>query len=172
MKYKKIIIAVYLAVIWISSSAEIESSAYINIIVGYGFVSNGTNTSPTNNTSIAGSVFSGYAFNQYFALDGGITVMPNTYQNQNSMYLIPDIAARGSIPLSNFVSAYIHVGPAMLFNLQNETNNDQLGVFVGLGALFQLSYHFGINIEDYGVYIPGNTNSNINVIGLGMMYAF
>ncbi len=152
--------------------AEIENNIYLNALIGYGFVSNATDNSPTNNTSISFDIAVGYKLNQYFALDSSVTFMPNTYQKQTSEYFLTDIALRASIPFSNFASPYIHLGPGLLFNTEIVENNKQWGIFVGLGALFKVSSHLGINIEDYGIYIPGNTNSNINIIAIGAMYDF
>lgn len=167
---RRILATVFLTVISLSAFAEIESGAYIIGSIGYGYVSNGTGYNVTNNTSYTLGVEGGYAFNKYLAVDGSITFMPNTYQNISSNYYLTDVAVRGSVPLGTFASGYIHVGPGVLTNSSVGTNS--FGAFLGLGALFQLSHHWGINIEDYGILIPGNTNSDINVIALGAAYAF
>lgn len=169
---KKILLAVILTFTYLFSYAEIESGAYLTGFVGYGYVSNGTGYLQTNNVSYSLGLSGGYAFNKYFGLDGGVTFMPNTYQNQSSDYFLTDVAIRASVPLGSFASAYLHVGPGLLFNNQIPANNNQLGVFLGLGALFQVSHHIGINVEDYGIYIPGNKNSDINILALGLTYAF
>ena len=169
---KKLLLAAFMAAFTLSAYSDIESGAYIIASVGYGYVSNGTGYNVTNNTSYTLGINSGYAFNKYLAVDGSVTFMPNSYQNKTSDYFLTDVAVRGSVPLGSFVSAYVHLGPGMLFNTNIPANNNQLGLFVGLGGLFQISHHFGINIEDYGIYIPGNTNSDVNVLALGAAYAF
>lgn len=168
---KRLIITICLIAIHLSAFAEIESGAYIIGSLGYGYVSNGTGYNVTNNTSYSLGLSSGYAFNKYFALDGGLTFMPNSYHNQTTNYYLTDIAVRGSVPLSSFFSGYIHLGPGLLLS-DSSSNNAQVGFFAGLGGLFQVSQHIGINIEDYGIFIPGNTNSNINILAVGFAYEF
>jgi hypothetical protein len=150
--------------------AYIESGAYLNPSIGYGYVSNNTWYNPTDNTSISLGLMGGYAFNKYFAVDGGATFMPNTYKNQTTNYYLTDVAIRGSVPFSNFASAYVHVGFGALFNSSGAPN--QYGLFTGLGAIFNVSKHISISIEDYGIYIPSNTRYDINILALGLAYGF
>jgi len=150
--------------------ADIESGFYLNPSVGYGYVSNNTWYNPTNNTSVSFGLMGGYAFNKYVAIDAGATFMPNTYQNQTTYYYLTDIAARGSVPLSNFVSAYIHFGLAAQFN--SIGNPNQYGFFTGLGGLFHITRHISISIEDYGIYIPSTTRFDINILAVGLTYGF
>ena len=150
--------------------AYIESGAYLNPSIGYGYVSNNTWYNPTNNTSISFGLMGGYAFNKYLAIDGGTTFMPNTYQNKSTNYYLTDVAVRGSVPFSNFVSAYIHLGFGAQFNSSGIPN--QYGFFTGLGALFNITKHVSISIEDYGIYIPSSTRYDINILALGLVYGF
>ena len=150
--------------------AKIESGIYLNPSIGYGYVSNGTRYNPTDNTSVSFGLMGGYAFNKYLAIDAGATFMPNIYQNKNTNYYITNIAARGSVPLSNFVSAYIHLGFAAQFNSSGIPN--QYGIFTGLGGLFNITKHISISIEDYGIFIPSSANYNINILAVGLVYGF
>jgi hypothetical protein len=164
------IIIIFLLTYCVEAIAEIESGAYINPIVGYGYVSNGTGYNTTNNTSLTLGIMSGYAFDKFFAIDGGITFIPNTYQNNLANYLLSDVSVRGSVPLSNFASAYIHLGAGFKSNFTNGKDPSQVGIFAGFGGLFNITRRVAITIEDYGIYIPGSTNNNINVLGLGISY--
>jgi len=170
MNQSKLLFILILILITTDVAATVESGAYINLNIGYGYVGNGSGTAPTNNVSYSLGFTGGYSFNQYLALDLGSTFMPNNYQSKTSDYFISETAVRGSVPIGNFASAYLRLGPGMLSDTTNGSN--YLGYLVGGGALFQISHHFAINIEDYGIYVPSSLNNNINIIALGLTYAF
>ena len=180
--YLKKYIRIILFIIFITPSfAETlnKTGSYLGTSLGYAYISNNTNRIATNNIAVALAVLTGYKFNQYFAADTGISLIPNEFYIQSnvehkqfSTNIITDVAARVSIPYSDFVFPYFHIGPSAVFGNKYLHAYDNLGVFVGLGAEFKLSQAWGVNVEDYGVLLPHAISYDINVIALGVTYAF
>jgi hypothetical protein len=149
----------------------IESGAYIIGSVGYGYVGNNTYQLPSNNHSYTLGLTAGYAFNRYVAIDGGATFMPNNNgYGVFSNYVLTSAAARVSLPIGDFFSAYLHAGPGALLNTTAGTA--QAGAFLGMGGIFKINGSLGINIEDYGIWLPSNVGNDINIFAVGLVYAF
>ncbi len=148
-----------------------DSGAYINANIGYGYKSNATGYDITNNNSYTLGIDSGYAFNNYFALDSNVSVMPNNSQSSFNNYILTAIDARGAVGFSEFFSPYIRLGVGALFNT-TIINNTLGGAFIGVGGVFKLNNSLGISVDNYGIFVPSNLSSNVNIFALGMTYGF
>lgn len=168
--YKKIIFIISLLITSSYSFADIESGTYVIGNVGYGFVSNNTVSHYTNNNSYALGVNFGYAFNKYLAIDAQTTFMPNSSYGVVSNYFLSSAALKAGVPIGDFFSAYIHIGPGLLTDSSSGSN--QFGLFTGLGGIFKLNQSWGINVEDYGIFLPDNNANNINIFAVGAVYGF
>ncbi|RTK99259.1 MAG: hypothetical protein EKK57_10045 [Proteobacteria bacterium] len=149
----------------------LESGAYVTGLVGYGYVGNNSYQKPTNNNSYSIGATTGYSFNQYLALDGNVTFMPNNNgYSQFSNYFLSSVAGRFSVPFSDFFSGYLHVGPGLLTN--SSTGSNQFGAFLGLGGIFKINNQIGISVEDYGIWLPNDVANDINIFAVGVTYGF
>lgn len=166
---KKIFWSLFLLVTY--CLADIESGVYIAGNAGYGFISNNTISTPTNNNSYTLGIDAGYAFDRYFAIDAATTLMPNNNgYGSFSNLLLSDVAFRASLPLSSFFSAYLHVGGGLLTNTSQGVN--QFGLFTGLGGLFKINNELGLTAEDYGLFLSDNNADDINIFAIGVVYGF
>ena len=156
------------------------SGAYINLNSGIATMQNVSNSS----LALAGNA--GYNFNRGFALEGGMTYLPSQQGGQLATYSIYDIAARGTLPLSNVFSLYGRLGVATAYSswsgssctpviYQNTGSAWNYGGLAGVGASFALSRHFDLRVEDYA-YIPvngeGGNFGTANVITGGVQFNF
>ena len=158
---KKVLIAL-LSTLTLSALADANniyqpyngSGAYINANSGFATMQNVSNTSPDLSAN------AGYNFNRAFALEGGLTYLPSLQGGQLATYTIYDVAARGTIPLSNVFSLYGRLGLATAYSswsgsmctpaiYQNTGNAWNYGGLAGVGTSFALSKHFDLRLEDY-----------------------
>ena len=156
------------------------STAYINVNTGWASIHN----LPTG--SWAGAVNAGYNVNPYFALEGGYNVLASSQFGATATSNIFDIAAKGTLPLSDVFSLYGRAGigygidgwsgtatgaPSWL--CAGQYNANYATGLVGLGGSFALSKHFDLRIEDYAFIPFSNTmNGGINIVTFGTQYNF
>lgn len=146
---------------------------YFNIGTGYGYISTGSTFRPTNTWAIDYSINGGYDISKLLALEIGVNALPNIhiYNTVNNAYII-DASLRINIPISNFSKIFCEGG----FSQTTITNNNDFytnsGFFMALGIFFKINNKISIQIEDFGSYIPNNTNNNINSITLNIGYHF
>ena len=156
------------------------STAYINVNTGWASIHN----LPTG--SWAGSVNAGYNFNRGFALEGGYNVLASSQFGATATSNIFDVAAKGTLPLSDVFSLYGRAGigygvdgwsgtatgsPSWL--CAGQYNANYASALVGLGGSFTLSKHFDLRIEDYAFIPFSNTmNGGINIVTFGTQYNF
>lgn len=171
MLFKRVLVFALLVLKFSLCFATIESGTYVVLNAAYGFVSNGSMSSFSDNHSYAFGIDFGHAFNRYLSIDVQTTYMPNSspgtlYNN----YFLSSVAFKGGVPIGDFFTAFIHLGPALLTTTRGSEN--QFGIFTGLGGTFKLSDQWGINVENYGILIPTNTASDVNIFAVGVMYGF
>lgn len=146
---------------------------YLNLGIGYGYVSKGSNYNPTNTWATSYSINSGYDINRLVGIEIGFNALPNVYiyNTTNNIY-IADAVLRINIPINNFSKIFCEGG---FSQTQISNNNDfytNSGFFMALGIFFKINNKISIQIEDFGSYIPNNTNNNVNVISLNIGYHF
>jgi hypothetical protein len=126
------------------------------------------------------TVNSGYSFNQAFALEGGYSTMySQQYSDAKVSVNIFDIAAKGTVPLSEMFQFYGRYGLGIGVNgtsgngIANDTN--YYGAFLlGAGGKLKLNDKFSVTLEDTG-YIPliiVTINGFTNAITAGLQYNF
>lgn len=156
------------------------SSAYINLNTGWATMVN----LPT--ASWAGAVNAGYNFNRGFALEGGYNLLASSQFGATVTSNIFDVAAKGTLPLSDVFSLYGRAGVGLGFDGWSGTavgapnwlcagqyNHTYATALVGLGGSFVLSQHFDLRVEDYAFIPFGSTiNGGINIVTLGTQYNF
>lgn len=156
------------------------STAYININTGFATMQG----LPTG--SWTGNLNAGYNFNRAFALEGGYNLFANNQFGATTTTSIFDIAAKGTIPLSQVFNLYGRFGIGLGLNgwsgttdttncelCQSNNSTYMLGL-AGIGGSFTLDRHFDLRLEDT-MYVPfANTftGSTINAITLGIQYNF
>ena len=165
--------------------ANATSSAYLGANVGF------ANIQDWWSGSIALSVNGGYNFNNYFATEAGLTWInpinnslssptPSQYSSSQSF---ADIAAKGSVPLSDIFNLYIKAGLGLGYssasslssgyNWNGATATFNPGIYMALGGELNLGAGIHATFEDYGLYILSANNwGNINVFGVGLKYNF
>lgn len=158
----------------ISHSNEIKNqNFYLNVGIGYGYLSKGSNSNPTNTWATSYSINGGYEVSKLVSLEIGINALPNVYvyNTVNNVY-IADAVLRINIPISNFSQIFCEGG----FSQTKITNNSNFytssGFFMALGIFFKINNKISIQIEDFGSFIPNNTNNNVNAISLNIGYHF
>ena len=124
----------------------------------------------------------GYMFNKYFAVEGGFTYSPGyTYNygyasSYSSSYSMFDVAAKGTLPLSNVFDLYGKLGIG--FNNYSTWNgcngcsgpgyyNSNVGILYVVGGQFHLARNWSLHLEDYTV-----TGPNPNFLMFGAQYNF
>ncbi len=166
---------------------DVSSSAYINAAIGYANIENWWTA------SAALTIDSGYNFNKYFALEGGLTwVAPITSTTlQNTSYQqsqsFGDITVKRILPLSDIFNVYAKGGLGITYSassiaISNQTtsfnwncNNSGFGygLYMGLGGELLLGKDMAITFDDYGVMpFSGNNWGNINIFSVGAKYNF
>lgn len=156
------------------------STAYINLNTGFATMQ----ALPTGSWS--GNFNAGYNFNRAFALEGGYSLFANSQFGATTTTSILDIAAKGTIPLSEVFSLYGRLGLGWGINgwsgtvntincvlCQSTENNYMLGL-AGVGGSFALDKHFDLRLEDT-MYLPFAstfTGSTINAVTFGVQYNF
>lgn len=167
-----------------SVMADDYSGVYINLNAGAGDF-----TSSLPNWEAGGALNVGYNFNRYFALEvGDVILSGDQYPNTNTFTNVADIAAKGTLPLSNDFSIYGRLGLGIMTNswggtiyanqypncafCQNNSNNSLVGL-AGVGLAYSLSDSFELHVEDTFI-APTNTTftGNINTVMLGLQYNF
>ncbi len=166
-------------------AANADQGAYIGANIGY------TNIANWWTGAMALTLNGGYAFDKYFATEAGFTwIYPIAIQYPSNSGLsgsysagqsFLDVAAKGSIPLSDIFNLYAKLGlgagfaynSAYSYNGWNAPAGVSPGIYMAMGGEFKLSRHFDLTVEDYGL-IPfaGNNYGNINVLGAGVKYNF
>lgn len=136
---------------------------------------------------MTGNFNAGYNFNRAFALEGGYNIFTSSqYGSANTVTNIFDVAAKGTIPLSNLFSLYGRLGVGFGHDswsgnatsncgICSATNNNYALGLVGVGASFALNKDFDLRLENTG-YIPftnGSFNgSYMNAITGGVQFNF
>jgi opacity protein-like surface antigen len=174
-----------------SIAANADSGAYVNADVGF------ANIQYWWSAGTALTINAGYNFNPYFATEvGGTWITPITSQytplgGGNGTYTqsqsFGDIAAKGSLPLSDIFNAYAKIGVGLSYatssigmsngltsyDWNGSNSSTSLGLYMALGGELKLSQHWGLTIEDYGLIPFGAAGwGNINVFGVGGKYNF
>lgn len=168
---KKIIIQALIILFYISKALANESEPYyVTGLVEYGFIGNPGVTAPTSGSITYGfGINAGYEFNEYLAVDVGSNFIPS---NLGSL-MVNDVALRASLPFGNFASGFIHMGPGYIVNTNDANLENSLGIFMGIGALFDINTKLAISIEDQGIIPFENTNRyTVNMVTTGFVYGF
>lgn len=163
-----------------SSNTQHTANAYLNINTGVAKIYN----LPTG--SWAGSLNAGYNFNSSFALEGGYNILASSQYGATATSSIFDIAAKGTLPLSEVFSLYGRAGigygidgwsgtasgtPSWL--CAGQYNANYATALVGMGGSFALSKHFDLRIEDYAFIPFSNTmTGGMNIVTFGTQYNF
>lgn len=129
----------------------------------------------------------GYNFNRGFALEGGYSQLTSSQFGATQTNNIFDVAAKGTIHLSNIFALYGRLGTGINYMSWGGTATDAPGWFANQrssnnfmwlaagGASFTLSKHFDLRLEDT-LYIPmggGNsTAGTINAVTGGVQFNF
>ncbi|MBX9866660.1 MAG: porin family protein [Burkholderiales bacterium] len=164
----------------IDNSSSLDNPIYINLNTGVAKIYN----LPTG--SWAGSVNAGYNFNPYFALEGGYNILASSQYAATATSSIFDVAAKGTLPLSEVFSLYGRAGlgygidgwsgtasgtPSWL--CAGQYNANYATALVGVGGSFALSKHFDLRIEDYAFIPFSNTmTGGMNIVTFGTQYNF
>lgn len=164
----------------IANSSSLENPIYLNINTGVAKIYN----LPTG--SWAGSLNAGYNFNSSFALEGGYNILASSQYGATATSSIFDIAAKGTLPLSEVFSLYGRAGlgygidgwsgtasgtPSWL--CAGQYNANYATALVGVGGSFALSKHFDLRIEDYAFIPFSNTmTGGMNIVTFGTQYNF
>jgi hypothetical protein len=164
----------------INNSSSLDNPIYINLNTGVAKIYN----LPTG--SWAGSLNAGYNFNPYFALEGGYNILASSQYGATATSSIFDVAAKGTLPLSEVFSLYGRAGigygidgwsgtasgtPSWL--CAGQYNANYATALVGVGGSFALSKHFDLRIEDYAFIPFSNTmTGGINIVTFGTQYNF
>ena len=164
------------------ADADIQpyGGAYINLNSGFASFA----SLPVG--SWTGNINAGYNFNRGFALEGGYNLLAGQQFGVSTTTSIFDLAAKGTIPLSEVFNLYGRAGLGWGINgfsgtpnssgcaLCNSLNNGNfmLGL-AGIGASFTLDKHFDLRLEDTG-YIPltSSYTGMINAVTFGIQYNF
>lgn len=157
------------------------STAYINLNTGFATMQG----LPTG--SWTGNLNAGYNFNRAFALEGGYNVFANNQFGATTTTNIFDVAAKGTIPLSQAFNLYGRLGLGLGVNgwsgtantincelCQSNNNSNYMLGLAGIGGSFTLNSHFDLRLEDT-MYIPFAdtfTGSTINAVTFGVQYNF
>lgn len=160
--------------------AEDSSGAYVNLNTGFATMQSLPTGSWTGNVNV------GYNFNDSFALEGGYSLFANQQFGATTTTNIFDVAAKGTLPLSDIFSLYGRLGIGLGINgwsgqsgtgncalCQSNDNTYMLGL-AGIGGSFALDKNFDLRVEDT-LYVPfANTfvGSTINAITVGVQYNF
>ena len=136
----------------------------------------------------AATANAGYNFNPGFALEGGYALLQGSQFGSTVSNSIFDMAAKGTIHLSDIFSLYGRLGAGVDFVgwsgtanngtpswfCQNNTGTDWVWL-AGVGGSFRLSEHFDLHLEDT-LYIPqamtGLTVGQTNLTLFGGQYNF
>ena len=135
--------------------------------------------------SAAANINWGYNFNRGFALEAGWTTMPSKQWGHLDNYNIYDIAAKGTIPLSDVFDLYGRLGVAGAYSSWTGTCFDpkyyQQGSawgmvgLAGVGASFNLSPSYSLYLENNN-YIPVGKQSSAfgytSAVFFGFQYNF
>ena len=162
----KIKTTAFLLAITIINASYSSENFYLTGAFGYAYISSKNDYQRASDYAYTLNTNLGYNFNQYISLDLGETIIPSN--NSITNYFITDIGVKPSISLSNFTTAYIHLGPAYVIN----SSNNSIGLFTGIGTTFKVSKKISINIENYGVLFSGANLNVINNFTLGAIYDF
>lgn len=156
------------------------SGTYINLNTGVATMQGLPTGSWTGNLNV------GYNFNRAFALEGGYNLFANQQVGATTTTNIFDVAAKGTLPLSDVFSLYGRLGVGLGINGwsgQSSTSNCELCQsndstymlgLAGIGGSFALDKSFDIRVEDT-LYVPfANTfvGSTINAVTVGVQYNF
>lgn len=159
------------------------SGAYINLNTGIAKLYN----LPTGEWT--GNLNAGYNFNRAFALEGGYNLFAGSQFGASVATNIFDVAAKGTLPLSDIFSLYGRAGIGFGTNswsgtltnvssndciLCNNSLNSNYGLaLVGIGGSFTLSPHWDLRLEDTA-YIPWSNTATgtINALTFGTQYNF
>lgn len=163
-----------------ATSNDNASGTYINLNTGVATMQGLPTGSWTGNLNV------GYNFNRGFALEGGYNLFANQQMGATTTTNIFDVAAKGTLPLSDMFSLYGRLGLGLGLNgwsgnsstpncelCQSNDNTYMLGL-AGIGGSFALDKSFDIRIEDT-LYVPfANTfvGSTINAVTVGVQYNF
>jgi hypothetical protein len=164
-----------------SAAANQALPIYINLNTGIAKLYN----MPTGEWT--GNINAGYNFNPYFALEGGYNLFAGSEYGVTTTTNIFDVAAKGTLPLSDIFSLYGRAGVGFGMNgwsgtinyasnciLCNNSINSNYGLgLLGLGVSFSFSKYIDLRVEDTA-YIPfsNTTTGTINAVTGGVQYNF
>lgn len=157
------------------------STTYLNFNTGIGKMY----AMPTG--AWTGNINWGYNFNRGFALEGGYNVFAGSEYGATVMTNIIDIAAKGTIPLSNTFNLYGRAGIGIGNNSWSGTaidsanctlcqngNDGTYGVaLLSAGGSFTLTRHWDLRLEDT-LYFPWENTSTgtLMAVTFGAQYNF
>jgi LysM repeat protein len=166
MRIKKIVfslICLNIACAFADNAGVDSSGAYFDIGLGASNISNLPTGAATANMNW------GYNFNRGFALEAGWTAMPSSQWGMLDNYNVYDIAAKGTIPLSNVFDLYGRLGLGAAYSSWSGTCLDPMYStpgstwsmvgLVGVGVAFNLNQNFSLYLENNN-YIPTTSRSS------------
>jgi len=153
-----------------SASAAVMSLSnglYGEANVGYGNVT----TTANRNNGFAGSVMLGYKFNEYFAIDGGYTILPKGHVSTH----YPSLALKGIWPLGNGDwDFFAKGGVAAVRGQKNSTlaADTNAAFYYGAGFTYWFQQDFGLVIQGTGTMATTNNIPQTYTITTGLTYFF
>lgn len=166
MRIKKIVfslICLNIACAFADNAGVDSSGAYFDVGLGASNISNLPTGAATANMNW------GYNFNRGFALEAGWAAMPSSQWGMLDNYNVYDIAAKGTIPLSNVFDLYGRLGVGAAYSSWSGTCLDPLYStpgsawsmvgLVGVGVAFNLNQNFSLYLENNN-YIPTTSRSS------------
>lgn len=181
--YRKLLLAVICAGSFGTVIAEDNNSVYINLNSGIAKLYN----LPTGEWT--GNLNAGYKFNPYFALEGGYSIFAGSEFGVTTATNVLDVAAKGTLPLSEVFSLYGRAGLGYGMNSWSGTLNatgnnncilcdNSIGsnyglALVGIGGSFAITPHWDLRLEDTA-YIPfsNTTTGTLMAVTFGTQYNF
>lgn len=151
------------------------------------------------NGSMAFNANAGYQFNQYIALEGGVTGSSLNSNSNTSFggsapsgsYWAADVAAKGILPLAEAFALYGKAGisynwynvSSSFAGFSNDNSLSTAGLLLGIGAQFNLTKQWSLHLEDNYTVLFNSSNSsagsytntsysNPNVVMFGAQYNF
>lgn len=184
--FKRIITLIITTTPLAFASETDPKGGYIGANIGY------ANVNDWWSAGLALTIDGGYNFNEYMALDAGVTwINPIVSNARSGTYLqnqsFADIAAKVTLPLSNIFNVYAKGGLGVgyssssigmsqgltAYNWQGSSADFNYGLYMALGGELKLSRAWELTFDDYGIMpVIGNSWGNINVFGFGVKYNF
>lgn len=195
---KKIIaVAVFsFSMLTVASSHAASNAPYVGAQIGYGNVHQNNNLidSDSKDTGVAGRLFAGYQFNDYFAAEMGWSKFSNaTAKFSNSVLNVNetiktdaiDLVAKGIYPVTSEVKVYGKLGAAYLMTRANvkgsyygyafnesETQRKVLPT-AGVGVSYDINSNLAADISYNRIQKVGNSDlvNSTDLVSAGLIYS-